>query len=162
MGIFGKTENRPAEAPRPATASTPPAVNPAPAPAPVTTSAPRASHAPQPPVAAGPACVIGAKTRIKGDVTGDENIQVEGYVEGSIRISRDLRIGAGGTVKATVQAQSVVVAGELLGDCTATQRVQIEASGRMTGNIRAPRVVIVEGATFRGNSDMSSPREGQA
>jgi len=54
------------------------------------------------------------------------------------------------------------VAGELIGDCHATQRVQIEATGRMTGNIRAPRVVIVEGASFRGNSDMSPRREGEA
>ena len=106
--------------------------------------------------------MIGAKTRIKGEITGDENVQIEGYVEGSIKISRDLRIGAGGSVKATVRAQSVVISGELLGDCTATQRVQIEASGRMSGNIRAPRVVIVEGATFRGNSDMSTPRDGEA
>ena len=155
MGIFGKTDNRPTEAPKPASVSTPPAVNPHPAPV----AAPRSV---QPPVAAGPACVIGAKTRIKGEITGDENVQIEGYIEGSIRISKDLRIGNGGSVKATVKAQSVVIAGELLGDCTATQRVQIEASGRMTGNIRAPRVVIVEGATFRGNSDMSTPREGEA
>ena len=64
------------------------------------------------------------------------------------------------SVKATVSAQSVFVAGELVGDCHASQRVQIEATGRVTGNIRAPRVVIVEGATFRGNSDMSPRREG--
>jgi cytoskeletal protein CcmA (bactofilin family) len=103
--------------------------------------------------------VIGAKTTIKGEITGDENIVVEGTVEGTIRVAHDLRIGPGGVVKATVSAQSVVVAGELLGDCHAAQRVQIEASGRMTGNIRAPRVVIVEGATFRGNSDMSPRRD---
>ena len=54
------------------------------------------------------------------------------------------------------------MAGELVGDCHATHRVQIEASGRMTGNIRAPRVVIVEGATFRGNSDMSPREDGEA
>jgi cytoskeletal protein CcmA (bactofilin family) len=64
-------------------------------------------------------------------------------------------------VKATVSAQSVVVAGELVGDCHASDRVEIEAAGRLTGNIRAPRVVIVEGATFRGNSDMSPRRDGE-
>ena len=106
--------------------------------------------------------MIGPKTRIKGEITGDENVVVEGNVEGTIKITRDLTVGPGGTVKATVTAQSVVVAGELLGDCHATQRVQIEATGRMTGNIRAPRVVIVEGATFRGNSDMSPRKEGEA
>jgi cytoskeletal protein CcmA (bactofilin family) len=105
------------------------------------------------------ACVIGAKTTIKGEISGDENIVVEGTVEGTIRVAHDLRIGPGGVVKATVSAQSVVVAGELLGDCHAVRRVEIESSGRMTGNIRAPRVVIVEGATFRGNSDMSPRRD---
>jgi cytoskeletal protein CcmA (bactofilin family) len=63
-------------------------------------------------------------------------------------------------VKATVNAQSIVVAGELVGDCHASQRVQIEATGRLTGNIRSPRVVIIEGATFRGNSDMSPRKDG--
>jgi cytoskeletal protein CcmA (bactofilin family) len=99
--------------------------------------------------------VIGPKTVVKGDITGDENVLVEGMVEGTIRISRDLRVGPGGRVKATVNAQSVVVAGEVEGDCQAAQRVHLESTGRLTGNIRAPRVVIVEGATFKGNSDMS-------
>ena len=61
---------------------------------------------------------------------------------------------------ATVSAQSIVVAGELVGDCHATERVEIEAAGRLAGNIRSPRVVIIEGATFRGNSDMSPRRDG--
>ena len=147
MGLFGKTDNKPAEAPRPAAPTSP---------APVV--GPRAA-APQP---SGPACVIGAKTRIKGEITGDENVLVEGYVEGTIKITRDLQIGTAGSVRASVSAQCVVVAGELIGDCHATQRVQIEATGRMTGNIRAPRVVIVVGASFRGNSDMSPRREGEA
>jgi cytoskeletal protein CcmA (bactofilin family) len=152
MGIFGKTDSRPAEAPRPTTSAAPAAASPAPQPA---------HRTPAPaPASAGPVCVIGAKTRLKGEITGDENVSVEGYVEGSIRITRDLHIGPGGSVKATVSAQSIVVAGELLGDCQASQRVQLEATGRMTGNIRAPRVVIVEGATFRGNSDMSPRRDG--
>jgi cytoskeletal protein CcmA (bactofilin family) len=148
MGIFGKSENRPVEAPRPPAA-------------PPVTPAPTRAPSPGPVSASASPCVIGAKTRIKGDITGDENIVVDGYVEGSIRISRDLRVGRGGSVKATVSAQSVVVAGELTGDCHAVQRVEIEATGRLSGNIRAPRVVIVEGATFRGNSDMSPRRDGE-
>jgi cytoskeletal protein CcmA (bactofilin family) len=105
--------------------------------------------------------VIGAKTRLKGEVTGEEDVIVEGFVEGTIRISRDLRVAKGGTVKATVSAQSVLVAGELIGDCQAAKRVEVESTGRLSGNIRAPRVVIVEGATFRGNSDMSPRRDGE-
>jgi cytoskeletal protein CcmA (bactofilin family) len=149
MGIFGK-DQKPAETPRP--------LNPAPATAPVPAPAPRTAQAPAPVTT----CVIGPKTRIKGELTGEENVIVEGHVEGSIHVSRDLTVGTGGTVKATVNAQSIVVAGELVGDCQATQKVQVEATGRLSGNIRAPRVVIVEGATFRGNSDMSPRKDGPA
>ena len=146
MGIFGKTDDKPGQsAPR------------ASVPAPSTALAPARAPAP----ASGPACVIGAKTQLKGEITGSENVVVEGVVEGTIRITGDLRVGPGGVVKATVSAQSVLIAGEIVGDCHGTQRVEIQASGRLTGNIRAPRVVIVEGASFRGNSDMSAGREGE-
>jgi cytoskeletal protein CcmA (bactofilin family) len=103
--------------------------------------------------------LIGPKTVIKGDVTGDEDVTVEGTIEGQVRISRDLRVAPGGTVRATVEAQSVVVSGEVVGDCAALQRVEIQSSGRLTGNIRAPRIVIAEGAVFKGNSDMSSRKD---
>jgi cytoskeletal protein CcmA (bactofilin family) len=96
---------------------------------------------------------------VKGEITGDEDILVEGVVEGQIRISRDLRVGPGGVVKANIDAQSVVVSGELVGDCQASQRVEIQATGRLTGNIRSPRVVIAEGATFKGNSDMTGRKD---
>jgi cytoskeletal protein CcmA (bactofilin family) len=143
MGIFGKTtpEPRHAEPTRP----------PGPAPAP----------AAQPQPSRRSACVIGAKTVLKGDLTGEEDIVVEGSVEGEIRIQKDLHVAAGGVVKATVQAASIVVSGELVGDCQATHKVEIQASGRLTGNIRAPRVVIAEGAVFKGMSDMSGRRDGK-
>jgi cytoskeletal protein CcmA (bactofilin family) len=99
--------------------------------------------------------VIGTRTTVKGEISGDEEILVEGTVEGQIKITKDLRVGQGGMVKAMVDAQSVVISGELLGDCHAAQRVEIQATGRLTGNIRAPRVVIAEGAVFKGNSDMT-------
>jgi cytoskeletal protein CcmA (bactofilin family) len=140
MGIFGKPgENKPADPPAPQRPS------PAQAPAPAAVPAART----------GGACVIGSKTTVKGEISGDEDVLVEGVVEGQIRINKDLRVGPGGTVKATIDAQSVVVSGEVIGDCHAANRVEIQASGRLTGNIRAPRVVIAEGAVFKGNSDMT-------
>jgi len=69
------------------------------------------------------------------------------------------QIAPGGVVKATVEAQSLIVSGEIVGDCQATSRVEIQATGRLTGNIRAPKIVIAEGAMFRGNSDMSGRKE---
>ena len=148
MGIFGKPETKPAEPvvpARPLATAAPPSVAPVPQ--------------ARPPASAGTACVIGTKTVIKGEITGDEDVIVEGTIEGQIRIGRDLRVGPGGVVKASVQAQSIVVSGELQGDCQATQRVEIQTTGKLTGNIRAPRVVIAEGATFRGNSDMSGRKD---
>jgi cytoskeletal protein CcmA (bactofilin family) len=143
MGIFGKPpDSKPAQ-PLPPPRMASPAALPVPAPAPRPTGN----------------CLIGSKTTVKGEITGDEDILVEGVVEGQIRISRDLRVGPGGVVRANVEAQSVVVSGELLGDCQASQRVEIQATGRLTGNIRSPRVVIAEGATFKGNSDMSGRKD---
>jgi cytoskeletal protein CcmA (bactofilin family) len=145
MGLFGKEPDG-----KPAPAAPPPAQRPAAPHAPPQTQASRA---------AGTACVIGAKTTVKGEITGDEDVLVEGAVEGQVRISRDLRVAASGSVRANVEANSVIVSGELLGDCTAAVRVDIQSTGRLTGNIRAPKIVIAEGAVFRGNSDMS-PRQG--
>ena len=152
MGIFGKSEdNRPPDAP----GLTPRPVAP-PAPA------PQGHHAPARGAASASTgtCVIGAKTVVKGEITGDEDVVVEGLVDGQVKITRDLRVGNGGTVKATVEAQSIIVSGELVGDCVATTRVEIQATGKVTGNIRAPRIVIAEGAMFRGNSDMSARKDG--
>ncbi len=142
MGIFGKNDSRPPEpGPRPV-ATTPPA--------PAPPGAPHKSSG---------VCVIGSRVQLKGELHGSEPVVVEGSVEGSVRLTAELRVALGGSVKADVSAHTLVVAGEVIGDCQATERVVIEASGRLTGNIKAPRIVIAEGATFRGTSDMS-PRPG--
>jgi cytoskeletal protein CcmA (bactofilin family) len=146
MSLFGK----PSESKPPATST---ASRPTPS-----VSATSTSGQPARSSASLPACVIGAKTTVKGDLIGDEDVVIDGHVEGQIRISRDLRIGQSGSVKASVEAQSVVISGELIGDCTATNRIEIQVSGKLTGNIRAPKIVIAEGAMFRGNSDMSARR----
>jgi cytoskeletal protein CcmA (bactofilin family) len=148
MGIFGKEpDSKPADAP--------PAARPTSGPAPEKERAAAPATAPSKPGT----CVIAAKTVVKGEITGDEDVVVDGNVEGQIRITRDLRVGAQGVVKATVEAQSIIVSGELIGDCLATSRVEIQSTGRLTGNIRAPKIVIAEGAMFRGNSDMSARKD---
>jgi cytoskeletal protein CcmA (bactofilin family) len=107
----------------------------------------------------GTPCVVGAKTVVKGEIGGEEDVVVEGTVEGQVRIARDLRVAPGGSVKANVSAHSVIVAGELIGDCHAAHKVELTATGRLTGNIRAPKIVIAEGAVFKGNSEMSGRKE---
>ena len=144
MSIFGKPPDaRPADPAAPGRPPAPPPPSHPGAPAPRSTGT----------------CVIGAKTTIKGEIIGDEDVLVEGNVEGQIRVSRDLRVAPGGVVKATVEAQSLIVSGEIVGDCQATARVEIQATGRLTGNIRAPKIVIAEGAMFRGNSDMTGRKD---
>ncbi len=101
--------------------------------------------------------MIGAKTQFKGEITGSEPVLVEGLVEGTIRITgpppgRPRRDGEGHRLRPVRGG-----GGELVGDCHAADRVEIEAAGRLTGNIRAPRVVIVEGATFRGHQRHVAP-----
>ena len=148
MGIFGNSEPKPPEAPPVAARPASPAL------------AEKERGLPATAAAAKPGtCTIASKTVIKGEITGDEDVIVEGNVEGQIRITRDLRVGANGVVKATVEAQSIIVSGELVGDCQASVRVEIQATGRLTGNIRAPKIVIAEGAMFRGNSDMSARKD---
>lgn len=155
MGIFGKPENKPAE---PQSSAPQPPRPAAPAPAPAHAAATAASAGPVRTVSP-TLCVLGANTTIKGEILGDEDVVIEGTVEGHIRIGRELRVGQGGKVKATVSAASVVVSGELQGDCEAQTRVEIQATGRLIGNIRAPKIVIAEGAVFRGNSDMSGRKD---
>lgn len=144
MGIFGKNDSRPAEG-----GTRPPLA------APPVTSASAA-----PPRGSATACVIGPRVQLKGELHGAEPVVVEGSIEGSVRLTAELRVAQGGSVKADVSAQTLVIAGEVVGDCHASERVVIEASGRLTGNIRAPRIVIAEGATFRGTSDMSARAAG--
>ena len=140
MGIFGKDETRtPQPAPRP----------PGQAPAP-------ASPAPAAAASRGTPCVIGPRVQLKGELYGSEPVVVEGSIEGSVRLTAELRVAPGGSVKADVTAHTLVIAGEVIGDCQASERLVIEASGRLTGNVKAPRIVIAEGATFRGTSDMSA------
>jgi len=98
---------------------------------------------------------IGGTIEVHGDLHGNENVTVEGLVEGRISLpDSSLLIGPRGRVCAEVEAQRVIIHGRVEGNITATERVEISASGRMDGDIRAPRVVLADGATFRGNIDM--------
>lgn len=99
--------------------------------------------------------MIGTTIKIKGEVTGDENLLVEGNVEGSINLSEfDLTIGQSGNVTAEIRAKTVKVEGQVTGDIHASQNVLVTKSARMVGNIKAPRVALEDGADFKGSIDM--------
>ncbi len=98
--------------------------------------------------------VIGESILISGSLTGDEDLTVRGRVEGDVALTTTLAIERTGVVRAEVRVRNCVVAGVLVGNVTATESVEITSEGRMVGDISAPRVIIVDGAAFRGRIDM--------
>ena len=98
---------------------------------------------------------IGASVVIKGDLTASEDLTIEGQVEGKIELRQNvLTIGPNGKIKAQVFAKSVVILGEVTGNVTASEKVDLRDNGSVDGDIAAPRVAIAEGAHFRGSIDM--------
>jgi cytoskeletal protein CcmA (bactofilin family) len=98
---------------------------------------------------------IGKSVVIKGELNGSEDLTIEGHVEGKIELKDHvLTIGPNGKIKAQVFAKSVVILGEVTGNVTATEKVEIRDNGSVDGDIAAPRVAIAEGAHFRGSIDM--------
>src|SRR5918992_2082114 len=98
---------------------------------------------------------IGKSVVIKGELNGSEDLTIEGHVEGKIELKDHvLTIGPNGKIKAQVFAKSVIVLGEVNGNVTATEKVDIRDGGSVDGDIISPRVAIAEGAHFRGSVDM--------
>jgi cytoskeletal protein CcmA (bactofilin family) len=104
---------------------------------------------------------IGKSVVIKGELSGSEDLTIEGQVEGKIELKDNvLTIGSNGKIKASVFAKALIVLGEVTGNVTASDKVEIRDGGSVDGDIVAPRVAIAEGAHFRGSVDMQ--RKGQA
>ena len=104
---------------------------------------------------------IGKSVVIKGELNGSEDLMVEGNVEGRIELKDHvLTIGPNGKIKAQVLAKAEVIQGEVNGNITATEKVDIRDGGSVDGDIIAPRIAIAEGAHFRGSVDMQ--RKGAA
>jgi cytoskeletal protein CcmA (bactofilin family) len=101
-----------------------------------------------------PITIIGSNTVVSGNLEGDEDLTVEGRVEGSITLSRTLTIEANGVVRANINVRNAIINGVLVGNISAQEAVHITEEGRVVGDIAAPRVIIVDGASFRGNVDM--------
>lgn len=105
---------------------------------------------------------IGANIAIEGTISGSEPVVVEGMVRGNVNLTSDLRVGTKARIEATVHARNVIVEGKLTGDVSADDRVELLATASVDGNIKAPKIVVAEGAKFRGSVDMGSvqPRDG--
>ena len=107
------------------------------------------------PVGSGRSALIGPGIHINGEISGDENLVVEGRVDGKIRLdSHEVEVGQNGCVKADITAKVIKIAGEVRGDITGTEKVIISRSGNVHGNIVAPRMTLEDGAIFKGSIDM--------
>jgi cytoskeletal protein CcmA (bactofilin family) len=99
---------------------------------------------------------IGKSVIIKGELSGSEDLTIEGQVEGKIELNNNiLTIGTNAKIKAQVFAKTVVVLGEVTGNITASEKVDIRDNGSVDGDITSPKVAIAEGAHFRGAIDMN-------
>ena len=115
-----------------------------------------AASAPSPVSSAHTSATLGHSVVIKGDLTGQEDLMIEGRVEGTIESKQhSVVIGQQAEVKAKILAKDVVVLGKVVGDISASTKIEIRPQGRVEGDLVAPAVAIAEGATFRGSIDMS-------
>jgi cytoskeletal protein CcmA (bactofilin family) len=118
-----------------------------------------APHAERPPAEASRtavASVLGPTLRFKGELAADEDLLIQGQVEGSIEHSQSLTIGTEGGVKGNIHARIVIIDGAVEGDVHGLESVTVRETARVRGNIFAPRVGLADGAKFTGRIDMDS------
>ena len=103
---------------------------------------------------------IGKSLRVRGEISGSEDVTIDGEVEGTVELKdNSLTIGPNGKVHANVTAKSITVLGRLEGNVKAGERVEISKTGSLEGDLVTPRIVIEDGAVFRGSIDILKPGE---
>lgn len=100
------------------------------------------------------ACVIGPETSVRGALSGDEDLVVEGRLEGNVSLTGHLIIAESGDVEADLDVESIQVHGHVRGDISASRSITIEKGAQVQGNVKAPRVIINDGAHFDGAVEM--------
>ncbi|MCW8985260.1 MAG: polymer-forming cytoskeletal protein [Thermoanaerobaculales bacterium] len=136
MGIFGRDEANPDQ--RAAQSTITPSASPA------TPEAPDRT-------------VIARPSKIEGRISGSGEIVVNGLVTGTIEASGTVKVAEQGRVEATIHGKIVTIAGTVTGDVTANEKIELETSAHVDGNITAPRILIRDGATFKGQVNMKEP-----
>ncbi len=101
-----------------------------------------------------PAGVIGKGLYIKGELHGEDDLVIEGTVEGTITMKQSLTIETGGRIKADIETENITIRGEMEGDLTAREKIMIHNGGRLVGDMQAPRIEIEDGAYYKGKIDM--------
>ena len=98
--------------------------------------------------------IIGSTIVIDGEIYGEEDLVIQGTVKGRITLKDSLFVENSGQVEADIETQNVVVSGTVTGNIVASDKVELKTDGRMVGDIKAPRILIADGANFKGNVDM--------
>jgi cytoskeletal protein CcmA (bactofilin family) len=106
----------------------------------------------------GGAATVGKAVKVIGQIFSREDLYVDGDVEGTIEaLEHKLTIGPNGTVQAAVKAREVVVLGTIKGNVDATEKIEIRKDAKLTGDIRTARIIIEDGAYFKGSIDIVKP-----
>lgn len=104
--------------------------------------------------------IIGASLVVKGDVAGDEDLLIQGQVEGKVTLQKNsITVGRNGQVKADLYGKTINVEGTVQGNLFADEKIVIRQSGSVRGNLQAPRVTLEEGSKFKGSIDMEGPAQ---
>ena len=151
--MWNRESNNPGN---PAAPYAPPVADPQPVFVPAATAP--ASPAPAPVVPAAPAKARGSSLVIKGELSGMEDLAIEGRVEGKLSLPEHvLTVGLGARVSAEITARVVILHGTVTGNVSASERVEIKASGTMQGDLVSPKVQMSDGATFTGRLETRAP-----
>ena len=98
--------------------------------------------------------VIGKGLFIKGELHGEEDLIIEGTVEGTITMKKSLTIENGGKIKGDISTENITIRGEMEGDLTARDKISIHSGGRLIGDMTAPRIEVEDGAYYKGRIEM--------
>ena len=99
-------------------------------------------------------CTIGPRITVRGSLVGEEDVVIQGRVEGNIALSANLVVDGPALVAADIEADSVDIRGQVEGDIVASEGIVLREGARVVGNLRAPRVEIADGAQFKGSVEM--------
>ncbi|PIE17484.1 MAG: hypothetical protein CSA66_05705 [Proteobacteria bacterium] len=98
--------------------------------------------------------IIGNNIAIEGEITGSDSLTIFGVVRGRIHVKESVVISPSARVEADVESASIEVAGQVHGNISAADKVELKAGGKLVGDVKAPRILIADGASFKGNINM--------
>ncbi len=101
--------------------------------------------------------LLGSGLHIKGELHGEDDLIIEGTVEGTIKMATNLTLERGGHIKANIETENVIIRGVLEGNIVAREKISLRAGGMVIGDMNAPRIEIEIGAMFNGHIDVTKP-----